>query len=129
MGLPVGHPDDEDVVELVHAVYLGQQLVDHRVVDAAGVTGLREERQTKVRKDFTIMEKAHTSFTWEPRALQMASISSKMIMWRPELGPSLRSSSSASSNSRRMLASLSPTYLIIIIIIIIIMVMSYLSRI
>ena len=40
MSLPVGHPDDEDVVELVHAVYLGQQLVDHGVVDAAGVTSL-----------------------------------------------------------------------------------------
>ena len=26
--------DDQDVVELLHAVDLGQQLVDHRVVDA-----------------------------------------------------------------------------------------------
>jgi len=25
---------DQDVVELLHSVYLGQQLVDHRVVDA-----------------------------------------------------------------------------------------------
>ena len=124
MGLPVGHPDDEDVVELVHAVYLGQQLVDHRVVDAAGVAGLGTGI-ARGSPDRVIIP------AWEPRALQMASISSKMMMWRPELGPSLRSSSSASSNSRRMLASLSPTYLIIIIIIIIIiiMVMSYLSRI
>ena len=29
---PVCHPDDEDVVELVHTVDLGQQLVHNRVV-------------------------------------------------------------------------------------------------
>ena len=31
---PVGHADDEDVVELVDAVNLGEELIDHSVVDA-----------------------------------------------------------------------------------------------
>ena len=31
---PVGHADDEDVVELVDAVNLGEELVHHGVVDA-----------------------------------------------------------------------------------------------
>ena len=35
--LPVGHPDDEDVVERVHAVDLGQQLVHHGVGHARAV--------------------------------------------------------------------------------------------
>ena len=39
--MPVGHADDQDIVELVHAVYLGKELVDHSVVHAAAVAGLR----------------------------------------------------------------------------------------
>lgn len=34
---PVGHADEQDVVQRVHAVNLGQQLVDHGVVHAAAV--------------------------------------------------------------------------------------------
>ncbi len=33
---PVGHSDNQDVVQLVYTVHLGQQLVDDRVVDAGG---------------------------------------------------------------------------------------------
>ena len=32
--VPVGHANDEDVVELVDTVDLGEELVDHGVVDA-----------------------------------------------------------------------------------------------
>jgi hypothetical protein len=32
---PVGHADEEDVVERVHAVNLGEELVDNGVMDAA----------------------------------------------------------------------------------------------
>ena len=42
--MPVGHADDQDIVELVHSVYLGQELVDHSVVHAAAVAGLRAPR-------------------------------------------------------------------------------------
>ena len=34
---PVGHPDNEDVVELVHSVNLAEKLVDHSVVDPRAV--------------------------------------------------------------------------------------------
>ena len=98
--LPVCHSDDEDVVELVHAVDLAEQLVHHRVVHT-GVAGLRPASL----KIITLLT------DWRPHTLQMASISSKMMMWRPEFGPSRFSSSSASSNRRRIFASLSPTYL------------------
>lgn len=44
--LPVGHADHEDVVELLHAVDLREQLVDHGVVDARvpghGASGLAD---------------------------------------------------------------------------------------
>lgn len=43
--------------------------------------------------------------------MQIASISSKMMMWRSLLSPSSSCSFSASSNSARMFASDSPTYL------------------
>ena len=47
----------------------------------------------------------------EPLCLQMASISSNMMMWRPLLLPILFCSSSASSNNFLMLDSDSPTNL------------------
>lgn len=29
----VCHPNDQNIVQLLHAVYLGQQLIDHSIVD------------------------------------------------------------------------------------------------
>mmetsp|Transcript_73224 Transcript_73224/g.176998 ORF Transcript_73224/g.176998 Transcript_73224/m.176998 type:complete len:241 (-) Transcript_73224:516-1238(-) len=47
----------------------------------------------------------------DPRDLQIASISSKMMMWSSESSPASSCSASASSNSFRMFSSDAPTYL------------------
>ena len=47
----------------------------------------------------------------DPRLLQMASISSKMIVWSIESSPSAFCSASASAKSSRIFSSDAPTYL------------------
>ena len=42
--LPVGHPDDQHVVELRHPIELRQQLVDDRIADARRVASQRASR-------------------------------------------------------------------------------------
>ena len=78
MFAPIGHPDHKNVVELVHPVDLGQQLVDDGVVH---LRSKLDNYKRRVKASFT----PELSPPLDPRALQIASISSKMMMCRPVL--------------------------------------------
>ena len=41
MNVPIGHSDDKDIVELVDAVNLGEELVDHGVIHARTLSPAR----------------------------------------------------------------------------------------
>ena len=78
MFAPIGHPDHKNVVELVHPVDLGQQLVDDGVVH---LRSKLDNYKRRMKPSFT----PELSPPLDPRALQIASISSKMMMCRPVL--------------------------------------------
>ena len=78
MFAPIGHPDHKNVVELVHPVDLGQQLVDDGVVH---LRSKLDNYKRRMKASFT----PELSPPLDPRALQIASISSKMMMCRPVL--------------------------------------------
>ena len=78
MFAPIGHPDHKNVVELVHPVDLGQQLVDDGVVH---LRSKLDNYNRQMKASFT----PELSPPLDPRALQIASISSKMMMCRPVL--------------------------------------------
>ena len=60
---------------------------------------------------FTMVSLTPVPSFWDPRCLQIASISSNIMMWRSESSPCIARSDSASAKSFRMFSSLCPTYL------------------
>lgn len=130
---PVRHSDQQNVVQLVHTVHLRAMDTSHESALNAGDVNLTLAARTLERSWLTTESPTPVPLFVEPRCLQIASSSSKMMMWRPDSSPfSLyctvaegqlsrpppgkqtlrRTSFSASANSFRMFSSDCPTNLL-----------------
>lgn len=120
LSLPVILTDDQDVVELFHAVNLRKQLVDHGVVHAraAGACSSLLADGVQLIKDddmqATVCSQLGEDDLKKKKKIinTILSIQSKVAATSHGAHLTLFCSSSASANSLRMLASDSPTYLL-----------------
>ena len=84
---PVRHSDQQNVVQLIHTVHLRAMDPSHGSAVNAGNANRTWAARTLERSWLTTESPTPVPLFVEPRCLQIASSSSKMMMWRPDSSP------------------------------------------